>query len=64
MPNLLDRQAAATILGISTVSIDRLRRSGNLPYRKFGKLIRFLPEDLDKFIASSEAGGSAATNKN
>jgi excisionase family DNA binding protein len=53
MANLFDKRQAGAALGISTVSIDRLRRSGKLPYRKFGGLIRFTEQDIQDFIEQS-----------
>jgi excisionase family DNA binding protein len=53
MLELLNKKQAATELGVSTVTLDRLRKSGRLQFRKIGSQIRFLPEDLDAFIANS-----------
>jgi excisionase family DNA binding protein len=55
---LLDKKQAAETLGVSPVTVDRLRQSGKLPYRKIGGLVRFIPEDLDDFIRAS-----ASTNR-
>jgi excisionase family DNA binding protein len=57
---LLDKRQAADALGVSSVTVDRLRRSGKLLCRKIGGLVRFIPEDLDDFIraaASREPAG-------
>jgi predicted DNA-binding transcriptional regulator AlpA len=59
---LLDKKAAAGILGISTVTLDRLRQAGQLPYRKIGALVRFLPEDIESFVRM--AGVPAKDTKN
>jgi excisionase family DNA binding protein len=53
---LLDKRAAAALLKISVVTLDRLRHCGELPYRKIGSQIRFLPSDLDRYIAGTEGG--------
>jgi excisionase family DNA binding protein len=55
---LLDKKQAATALGVSPVTVDRLRQSGKLSYRKIGGLVRFIPEDLDDFIRAA-----ASTNR-
>lgn len=50
---LFNKRRAAKILGISTVTLDRLRQSGLLPYRKIGCQIRFLPEDIQVYLERS-----------
>ena len=50
---LLDKKAAAAVLKISTVTLDRLRQTGELPFRKIGSQIRFLPQDLEAYINNS-----------
>jgi predicted DNA-binding transcriptional regulator AlpA len=50
---LLNKKAAAQALGVSPVTVDRLRRSGSLPYRKIGSMVRFIPADIDDFIQRS-----------
>jgi len=50
---LLDKKAAAAALKISTVTLDRLRKTGELPFRKIGSQIRFLPQDLETYINNS-----------
>jgi predicted site-specific integrase-resolvase len=50
---LYNKKRAAEILGISTATLDRLRQSGLLPYRKIGCQIRFLPEDIQIYLDRS-----------
>jgi predicted site-specific integrase-resolvase len=50
MDELLNKKKAAAVLGISTVTLDRLRQMGLLPYRKIGGQIRFLPEDIRAYL--------------
>ena len=57
MLELLTRQEAAAELRISTVTIDRIRKSGDLPYRQIGGQIRFLPQDLQLYLQNSTSGG-------
>jgi len=52
---LLKKNDVSKSLGISCVTIDRLRRSGKLPYRKIGKMVRFLEQDIESFIINSKA---------
>jgi len=47
---LLDKKKVSAILGISSVTLDRLRRSGALPCRKVGCQIRFLPQDIEAYL--------------
>jgi len=47
---LLNKKKTAAILGISTVTLDRLRRLGLLPYRQVGCQIRFTPEDIKTYL--------------
>lgn len=47
---LFNKKQAASILRISTVTLDRLRQSGLLSCRKIGGQIRFLPEDLRTYL--------------
>ena len=57
LDELYNKRKAAAILGISTVTLDRLRQSGLLPYRKIGRQIRFLPEDIQAYL--EKASGTA-----
>ena len=57
MQNYLDKKIVAETLGISIVSVDRLRKSGKLPYRQVGGLVKFLPQDLEIFSKRSFVGG-------
>jgi len=50
MDELLNKKKAAAVLGISTVTVDRLRQAGLLPYRKIGCQVRFLPEDIRVYL--------------
>ena len=54
MVTILNKHEAADILGVSSETIDRLRRSGALPYRKIGALVRFLDSDIQEFIENSK----------
>jgi hypothetical protein len=54
---LFDKQKAVERIGVNTVTIDQLRRTGKLPYRKVGNLVRFLPQDIESFIEKSAGSG-------
>jgi len=43
-------QDAMQFLGVSRATLYTYMKSGKLPYRKMGHLIRFLPQDLKTFL--------------
>lgn len=49
----LNKIQAAEYLGVSERWIDRRIERGEIPFHKFGKLIRFHRDDLDDVIAAS-----------
>jgi excisionase family DNA binding protein len=51
-PGLLARTQVAKLLGISTRTLDRLVRSGDLPAVRLDRRPRFLPEDVEILIRS------------
>jgi excisionase family DNA binding protein len=52
IPRLLTIEETADILNESTKTTRRRIKSGELPHVRMGRLIRILPDDLDRFIAS------------
>jgi len=48
--HLLTREQAAQRINCSTRNLHELRIRGELPFVKIGKLIRFIPKDLDAYI--------------
>jgi excisionase family DNA binding protein len=50
MSSLFTKREAAARLGCSVVTIDKLRRKGDLPYRKIGALVKFTDGDLAVFL--------------
>jgi excisionase family DNA binding protein len=55
--NLLNKQETAERLNISQRTLDNRIKAGTIPYLKLGKLIRFLPSDIEQFIQSLKIGG-------
>lgn len=53
---LLDKIQAAARLRVSPRTIDNRIKDGAIPYVKLGKLIRFIPADLERFIQSHRVG--------
>lgn len=47
----LDVTAAADYLGITVRHVRELVARRSIPYVKVGRLVRFLPEDLDAYLA-------------
>jgi|GEM_PF-5134931 len=60
---LLTRDEISKSLGFSSSTIDRLRRTGMLPYRKIGKIFRFTEEDIENFIINSKASNWQSYSK-
>ena len=48
---MLTRQQAATRVGCNVRTIDRRIRSGELPARRSGRLVRIDPDDLDRMFS-------------
>ena len=53
---LWDKHETAERLRVSQRTIDNRIKSGTIPYIKLGKLIRFIPADIEKFIESQRVG--------
>jgi excisionase family DNA binding protein len=49
-PLCYDANEIAELLGVSVRSVDRLRESGALTYRRVGHQIRFTTQDLVEFL--------------
>jgi excisionase family DNA binding protein len=59
--DLLNRTQAAQRLNMSLRNLALLVAEGKLPYIKIGKLLRFIPRDLDDFIQSHRIAKSKTT---
>jgi len=49
---IYNKKLAAKTLKISTITLDRLRREGKMPYHKVNSRIIFTSEDLEIFLDS------------
>jgi excisionase family DNA binding protein len=49
---LLDRKSVAAKLSVSQRTVDNLMARGLIGYCKIGRAVRFLPKDVEAFIAS------------
>ena len=56
IPRLLSVAMVATCLGVSTKTVRRLIKDGQLPSHRVGRLIRISETDLAVFIARSRSG--------
>lgn len=52
IPQLLTVDQIAEILNESTKTTRRRIKSGELPHIRLGRLVRVLPDDLERYIAS------------
>jgi len=55
--NLLNKDQVAQRTQFSIRTIDYKMASGELPFVKFRGAVRFLPEDVDRWISSHRVGG-------
>jgi excisionase family DNA binding protein len=55
--HLLDKFEAAERLRISMRNLDNRIKNGTIPFVKLGKLVRFIPSDIEKFIEAHKIGG-------
>lgn len=56
--DLLDQEAAAKRLGTTPRHIRRLWQSRQLQAVKVGRLVRFTPTEIDRFIADNSGGAA------
>jgi excisionase family DNA binding protein len=57
LPALLDRKQVAAILGISTRTLSRMVRRGEIAFVRVGSSHRFTVEDLRTFIGKNRMFG-------
>jgi excisionase family DNA binding protein len=53
-PLLVDSAVAARLLNVSPRTLWQLAKSGRLPSKKIGRLVRFRPADLREFAAGTD----------
>jgi excisionase family DNA binding protein len=56
--NLLTRKQAWERINCSQRHLHNLVLSGELPYVRLGKLLRFIPADLDAYVKAHRIGGN------
>jgi excisionase family DNA binding protein len=54
--NLMDVKEAAEYVGLSTFTVRRLAKQGELPAAKIGRAYRFKREDIDSYIRTQYRG--------
>jgi excisionase family DNA binding protein len=55
--SLLDKIQTAERLNISLRTLDNRIKAGAIPFVRLGKLVRFIPSDIEKFIEAHKIGG-------
>jgi excisionase family DNA binding protein len=55
--SLLDKIQAAERINISLRNLDNRIKAGTIPFVKIGRLVRFIPSDIEKFIEAHKVGG-------
>ena len=55
--SLLDKIQTAERLNISLRTLDNRIKAGAIPFVRLGKLVRFIPSDIAKFIEAHRVGG-------
>jgi hypothetical protein len=56
--SLLDKNQTAELLNISLRNLDTKLKAGMIPHVRLGKLVRFIPADIGKYIEARRIGGS------
>jgi DNA binding domain, excisionase family len=55
--SLLDKNQTAELLNISLRNLDTKLKAGMIPHVRLGKLVRFIPSDIQKYIEAHKLGG-------
>jgi len=55
--SLLDKIQTAELLNISLRTLDTKLKAGAIPNVRLGKLVRFIPSDIQKYIEAHRIGG-------
>lgn len=53
LPHLLDVKEVAEILGVNVRHVRRLVFESRIPYLKWGRLVRFDPRDIERWLRSA-----------
>ena len=56
--SLLDKIQTAERLNISLRTLDNRIKAGAIPFVRLGKLVRFIPSDIERFIEAHKIGGA------
>ena len=63
-PPLMDIEAVAERLAVGVRHVRRLVAEKRIPYRKWGHLLRFEPDEIEAWIAASRVPAEPATGRN
>jgi len=58
-PNLLTREEAADVLGISVRKLDELAEAGRIQPTKIDRAVRYHPKTLERFVRRCTEGSSS-----
>jgi excisionase family DNA binding protein len=51
---MLTMKEVASLCSVSVMTVSRWAKTGRLPALRFGRTIRFRPEDVDRFLEDAE----------
>lgn len=57
---LLNRKEVAKLAGLSTRSVDEAVALGKLTPTRFGRAVRFLPSDVDRWFTAARSSSKSA----
>ena len=63
-PPLMDIEAVAQRLAVGVRHVRRLVTEKRIPYRKWGHLLRFEPDEIEAWIAASRVPSEPAIGRN
>jgi excisionase family DNA binding protein len=55
---LLDAEQVADLLGLRVDHIYKLARQGRIPHLRFGRVLRFRVESIDRWLEEQERGSN------
>lgn len=62
-PPLMDIEAVAERLSVGVRHVRRLVTEKRIPYRKWGHLLRFEPEEIEEWLEAARASAEPATDR-
>lgn len=53
-PDLWNTERVAQYIGMSKRYVEQLVRTDRIPVRRFGRSLRFIPEDIEQWVRESQ----------